>query len=53
MNYRPSAWLREAHDDGRCPDACPLCQRIEDTQDVGSDDRDHTIHRYPEGWQEP
>lgn len=30
--HRESAWLREMHDEGRCPDDCPLCARIEQAQ---------------------
>jgi len=29
MNFRPTAQLREMHDDMRCPPECPLCARIE------------------------
>lgn len=29
MNYRPTAWLAEAHRDNRCPDECPSCARID------------------------
>lgn len=29
MNFRPSAHLRHLHDELRCPDDCPLCDRIE------------------------
>lgn len=53
MNYRLSAQQRTAHEQGRCYESCPACQQIEDAQDVGSDDRDYTIHSYPEGWNEP
>lgn len=29
MNYRPTAWLREQHDMGTCPELCPMCARID------------------------
>lgn len=29
MNYRLTAWQREAHDRAECPDLCPHCQQIE------------------------
>jgi hypothetical protein len=32
MNFRDTAWIREAHDDLRCPELCPHCRRIEDVE---------------------
>lgn len=29
MNYRDTAWLRDAHDRAECPDLCPWCSREE------------------------
>jgi hypothetical protein len=29
MNFRDTAWLREAHDRMECPPECPICARIE------------------------
>ncbi len=49
--YRLSAQEREMHDDGRCPDLCPACARIETAQQAAApDDRDYLIVNYPQGW---
>ena len=53
MNFRPTAWLRTAHEEGRCPEDCPHCARIDQAQDRGCDDRDYLIRNEPEGWAEP
>ena len=29
MNFRPTAQLRQWHDDGTCSDLCPHCARID------------------------
>lgn len=49
MNYRPSAQLREMHDDLRCPADCPLCLRIEQAEVEPREGRDYlTVDQYPE-----
>lgn len=49
MNYRPSAELRELHDDARCPRDCPLCGRIDADEYEPRSGRDHLITRdFPE-----
>jgi hypothetical protein len=49
MNFRPTAQLREMHDDARCPDSCPLCAQIDAAKSEPRGPRDHlTTADYPE-----
>ena len=49
MNFRPTAQLREMHDDARCPTDCPLCARIEAAEFEPRGPRDYlTVFDYPE-----
>ena len=50
MNFRPTAQLREMHDDARCPTNCFLCARIEAAELAEPrGPRDHlTVQDYPE-----
>jgi hypothetical protein len=40
MNYRLTAWQREAHDRAECPDMCPACAAIESHEPRGRGGRD-------------
>lgn len=43
MNYRLTAWQREAHDRAECPDMCPACAAIESYEPRERGGRDYDI----------